>query len=359
MGLSTREQVRYWGIAGAVFVAFLWVMGNTLLPFIVGAAIAYLLDPMADWFEAKGFSRLIATAMITGVVILGFGFMLFLVVPLIVDQIRALVTSMPDVPALARTYLETHFPQLFDETSGVRRALTGLEDTLKSGGVALAQAVLNSSLAVLDFLLVVVLSPVIAFYLLMDWDRLVARIDDLIPREHVAVTRDLARQVDDVLSGFVRGQLSVALILGSFYAIALTVIGLPFGILIGLFAGLVSFIPFVGSITGGVLSIGVALFHFWGEWAWIGAVAAVFLIGQAVEGNVLTPNMVGDKVKLHPVALIFALSAFGALLGLAGMLIAVPVAAVIGVLGRFGVAQYKEGRLYRGPQERPTKDAAE
>lgn len=357
MGLSAREQVRYWGIVAALFVAFLWIMGNTLLPFIVGAAIAYLLDPVADWFEAHGFSRLGATALITGAVTLTFLLVLTLIVPLIGEQLSGLAAALPDLPAQIRGYLGTHFPQLFDETSSVRRALTGVEDTLKNGGVAFVQTILTSSLAVLDFLLVVVLSPVIAFYLLMDWDRLVAKIDDLVPRQHVEVTRGLARQVDEVLSGFVRGQLSVAMILGGFYAIALTVIGLPFGILIGLFAGLISFIPFVGSITGGILSIGVALFHFWGEWVWIAGTAAIFLVGQAVEGNVLTPNMVGDKVKLHPVWLIFALSAFGALFGIAGMLIAVPVAAVIGVLGRFGIAQYKGGRLYRGPET--SRDAAE
>ena len=362
MGLSTGEQVRYWGIAAAILLAFLWLMGNTLLPFIVGAAVAYLLDPVADWFAAKGFSRVSATELLTLCVILSFGQLVLVVQPLIWDQLQVLIERAPDWPAAIQTYLINNYPELFDETSSVRRALAGMEDALKNGGLTVVQAILSSSLALLDFILVIVLSPVIAFYLLMDWDRMVAWVDDLIPREHVEVARSLALQVDEVLSGFVRGQLTVAALLGGFYAVALSVIGLPFGILIGIFAGLGSFIPFVGSISGGILSIGVALFHFWGEWAMIAAVAAVFLFGQAVEGNVLTPNMVGDKVKLHPVWLIFALSAFGALIGLAGLLIAVPLAAVIGVLGRFGVSQYKDGRLYGGPADSRTlhsKDAAE
>jgi predicted PurR-regulated permease PerM len=198
-----------------------------------------------------------------------------------------------------------------------------------------------------------VLAPVVAFYLLLDWDRMIASIDGLLPREHAGDIRRVAGEIDRVLAGFVRGQLSVCAILGGFYAVALVVIGLPFGLLIGLFAGLVSFIPFVGSILGGALSIGVALFHFWGDWGWIGAVAAVFVIGQAAEGNFLTPRLVGSSVGLHPVWLMFALSAFGSLLGFTGLLVAVPAAAAIGVIGRFALELYRAGRLYRSPATHP------
>jgi predicted PurR-regulated permease PerM len=151
-----------------------------------------------------------------------------------------------------------------------------------------------------------------------------------------------------VLAGFVRGQMTVCLILGTFYAVALMLVGLNFGLLIGLFAGLISFIPFVGSIVGGALSIGVALAQFWGEWVWIGAVAAIFVAGQAIEGNFLTPKLVGDKVGLHPVWLMFALSAFGVVFGFVGLLVAVPAAAAIGVIGRFTLEQYRAGPLYHG-----------
>ncbi|WP_112321577.1 AI-2E family transporter [Oceanibium sediminis] len=351
MGLTQRQQVKYWGIASVVFVAFLWFMGNTLLPFIVGAAIAYLLDPLADRLESRGYTRVAATALITSLAVFVLVTILLILIPLVVNQIAGLIEATPRIFGDLREWLTQQFPALLDESSSVRQGLAGMEDSIKNGGVALAQAVLNSSFAVVDSILVVFLSPVIAFYLLLDWDRLIARIDDLIPREHVQTVRRLARESDDVLSGFVRGQLSVGMILGAFYAISLALIGLPFGVVIGLFAGIISFIPFVGSILGGAISIGVAVFHFWGDWGWIVAVAAVFGIGQAVEGNVLTPKMVGGKVRLHPVALIFALSAFGALLGFAGMLIAVPVSAVIGVLSRFAIQQYKAGPLYTGPVE--------
>ncbi|MEM8787580.1 MAG: AI-2E family transporter [Pseudomonadota bacterium] len=349
MGLSTGQQVRYWSIAAVLFVAFLWVMGNTLLPFIVGAAIAYLLDPAADSLERRGFSRVGATAVITALVVVLIALVVGLAVPVIAQQIEAVVTGVPELLADTRDMLTNRFPELFDDTSMVRQALTGMEDTLKSGGVALLKATLSSSLAVIDFLLLVFVAPIVAFYLLLDWDRMIGRIDDLLPREHAPTIRDLATQVDEALSGFVRGQVTVCIILGGFYAVALTLIGLPFGAIIGIFAGLISFVPFVGSILGGAVSIGVALFHFWGDWVWVAAVAGVFVFGQLVEGNVLTPKMVGDRVKLHPVWLIFALSAFGALFGFSGLLIAVPVSASIGVLSRFAIAQYREGRLYKGP----------
>ncbi len=356
MGLSTQQQVRYWGAAAAVFILFLWLMGNTLLPFVLGAAIAYLLDPAADRLEKLGLSRVAATALITVFAVVVLILSMLIVVPLVAQQIDGALQAMPGLIRDLRDYLTATFPQLFDENSGLRRILSGAEDSLKTGGVAVVQTLLSGSLAVLDFLLTVVLAPVVAFYLLLDWDRAVARIDDLVPREHVETVRRLARDIDEVLSGFVRGQLTVGLILGTFYAIALTVLGLKFGVLIGLFAGIISFIPFVGSVTGGIVSIGVGLVQFWGSWGMIVAVAAVFLVGQAVEGNLLTPKMVGDRVKLHPVWLMFALSAFGSLMGFVGMLIAVPVAAVIGVLGRFAIDQYKGGRLYSGPKSR---DAAE
>ena len=201
-------------------------------------------------------------------------------------------------------------------------------------------------------LVVLVVAPVVAFYLLLDWDRMTASIDDLLPRDHAPVIRELAADIDRTLASFVRGQGTVCLILGTFYAIALMLIGLQFGLIVGLVAGLLTFIPYVGALVGGVLSIGLALFQFWGDWIWIAAVAAVFMVGQAVEGNFLTPKLVGSSVGLHPVWLLFALAAFGTLFGFVGMLVAVPVAAMLGVLARYGIAHYRKGRLYRGLEAR-------
>lgn len=231
----------------------------------------------------------------------------------------------------------------------LRRGLLALQNLLKSQSLVLVNGVLNSSLAVFDFLILLVVTPVVSFYLLLDWDRLVARIDSWLPREHLETIRGLARNIDAVLAGFVRGQITVSTILGSFYAISLVLIGLQFGAVIGLVAGLISFIPFVGSIIGGGLSIGVAIFQFWDDPVWIGVVAAVFMVGQFFEGNILSPKLVGGSVGLHPVWLMFALSAFGAILGFVGLLIAVPVSASIGVIGRFLMEQYMDGPLFKGP----------
>jgi predicted PurR-regulated permease PerM len=209
-------------------------------------------------------------------------------------------------------------------------------------------SVLASSMRLIDVLVIVVVTPVVAFYLLLDWDHFTSRIDSLLPRSHAPVIRRLAGEIDAVLAGFVRGQSTVCLLLGLFYALALMLVGLPYGFLIGIVAGILSFIPYVGSFVGGVMSIGVALFTFWGDPLWILAVAAIFAVGQFVEGNVLSPNLIGRSVRLHPVWLIFALSVFGSLFGFVGMLIAVPVAAALGVLTRFAVDRYLASPLYSG-----------
>lgn len=351
MAFTRGEQLRYWGIGAIVFIAFLWLIADTLLPFLVGMTIAYFLDPVADRLERVGVSRLWATVIITFGVLLGTVIVLVLLIPLIIDQTRALIAAAPGYAETLRTWLETRFPELLQEGSPVQDALSQTVETIRARLPQIANTILASGFAVLDFVLLLVVAPVVAFYMLMDWDRMVAKIDGWLPREHRDTIRKLACQVDEVLAGFVRGQLTVCLILGAFYALGLTLVGLQFGLVIGLFAGLVSFIPFVGSITGGAISIGVALFQFWDQPLWILVVVAIFVTGQTVEGNVLTPKLVGGSVGLHPVWLMFALSAFGALMGFTGLLVAVPVAAVIGVLARFAIDKYMQGRLYRGPEE--------
>ena len=163
--------------------------------------------------------------------------------------------------------------------------------------------------------------------------------------------RRLASQVDKTLASFIRGQGTVCLILGTYYAISLMLAGLNFGLVVGFIAGLVSFIPYIGALVGGVLAIGLALFQFWGDWVSIGIIGGIFMVGQFLEGNILTPKLVGNSVGLHPVWLLFALSVFGSLFGFVGMLVAVPVAAMIGVFARYGIEQYKDSLLYRGKQD--------
>jgi len=262
--------------------------------------------------------------------------------------VRQLVGQLPDFVRATEAYVLERNPELLSDGSPVAEALDRLRDRIQDWSVSALQGAWTSGLAIIDFLTLLVITPVVAFYLLLDWDKMVAKIDGWVPRDHVKTVRHLASGMDEVMAGFVRGQLTVCAILGTFYALALLLVGLQFGLAIGLFAGLISFIPFIGSIFGGALSIGVALFQFWDDPFMILLVAAIFLGGQAVEGNFLTPKLVGGSVGLHPVTLMFALSAFGALLGFTGLLIAVPTAAAIGVLGRFALDQYMQGRLYRG-----------
>jgi predicted PurR-regulated permease PerM len=359
MTLSVGEQVRWWTVGLAVLVVFMWAFSGVMLPFLAGAALAYLLDPLADKLVARGLSRVVATVIIALGVLTTLTVALVLVVPALFMQLRDLIVAAPGFAQSAHDFLETRYPSLLNQGAAFDSALGALRDSARSWSAAILQKAWSSGIALVDFLTLIIITPVVAFYLLLDWDRMVKRIDDWTPRDHVPVIRLLAGRIDGVLSGFVRGQLSVCGILGAFYAVSLMLIGLEFGLVAGLIAGLLSFIPFVGSVIGGLLSIGLAFGQFWGEWQWIAAVAGVFFIGQMVEGNFLTPRMVGGSVGLHPVALMFALSAFGYLLGFTGLLIAVPVAACIGVLGRFAIEQYMGGRLYRGySSEADDSDAA-
>jgi predicted PurR-regulated permease PerM len=348
MTLSVGEQVRWWTIGLLVLIAFLWMFSGVLLPFLAGAALAYFLDPLADRLEARGLSRVLATALISLVMFGAFSAATIIVAPAVFVQMRDLVSVLPTYAQAIGNFLVETYPGLAEDGSAVDVALDALRENVNAWSATILQQAWSSGMAVVDFVTLAVITPGVAFYLLLDWDRLVRRVDDWVPRDHLPVVRMLAGRIDNVLSGFVRGQLSVCAILGVFYAVALMAVGLDFGLVVGLFAGLLSFIPFVGALIGGVASIGLATAQFWGDWQWIGAVAAVFAVGQVVEGNILTPKLVGNSVGLHPVALMFALSAFGAMFGFTGLLIAVPVAACIGVLGRFAIEQYQSGRLYRG-----------
>ena len=348
MGLPVRDQFRYWTISAVVFLVTLWFLGDVILPFVLGGAIAYFLDPVADRLEAAGCSRTMATAIITVVCLLVFVFAALLVMPMLINQAIDLFNVAPQLFRDLQSFLTERFPQLVEPDSTLRQSLEQIGQTIQSRGGELLNTVLTSAASLINIVLLFVIVPVVAVYLLLDWDRMVARIDELLPRDHAPVIRKLATEIDQTLASFIRGMGTVCLILGAYYAIALMLVGLNFGLVVGFIAGLITFIPYVGALVGGALAIGLGLFQFWGDWVSLGLVAGVFVIGQIAEGNFLTPKLVGTSVGLHPVWLIFALSVFGALFGFVGMLVAVPVAAALGVITRFAVDQYKQGRLYRG-----------
>ncbi|MFU1682649.1 AI-2E family transporter [Phaeobacter piscinae] len=348
MALPAQKQLNYWGIAAVVFAVILWALGDVLLPFVLGAAIAYLIDPIADRLEALGLSRTAATAVITVAAVLLFVVMLLVVVPTLIYQMIDLARVLPEAFQNLRDFAQKQAPSLFDEGSRAQQTIVSIAQTLQSKAISVLEGVVGSAVSLVNVMVLFVIVPVVAVYLLLDWDRMVARIDELLPRDHAPTIRTLASRIDKVLASFIRGMGTVCLILGTYYAVALMVVGLNFGLAVGFIAGLVTFIPYLGALIGGALAIGLALFQFWGDWWSIGMVAGIFMIGQVIEGNLLTPKLVGNSVGLHPVWLLLALSVFGALFGFVGMLIAVPVAAALGVIARFLVEQYLDSQLYQG-----------
>ncbi len=348
MALPVRDQIKYWGIATVAVLGVLWLLGDVILPFVLGAAVAYFLDPVADRLERIGMSRIFAVATITAVAVLVLVIMALLIIPSIVAQAIALFDTAPQLARDLQGFLGKHLPSLYEPDSTLQQALQSLGETVRERGGQLLQTALSSAASLVNVVVLLVVAPVVAVYLLYDWDHMVEWIDHLLPRDHAPIIRRLAGEIDATLASFVRGMGTVCVILGTFYAVALMLVGLQFGLVVGAAAGLLTFIPYVGAIFGGALALGLALFQFWGDWLSIGLVAAIFVSGQVIEGNLLTPRLVGSSVGLHPVWLIFALSAFGTLFGFVGMLVAVPVAAALGVIARFAVAEYQKGRLYRG-----------
>jgi predicted PurR-regulated permease PerM len=359
MALPIRDQMKYWGIASMAALVILWFMGDVLLPFVLGSALAYFLDPVADRLEAMGLSRAMATAVITIVAILIFVIMALLVIPTLVAQAINLFEIAPDLTKRLSAFFVERFPSLLEEGSTLQSSITSIGTAVQERGGKLLNTALSSAAGILNLIMLFVIVPVVAVYMLLDWDRMIAHIDTLLPRDHAPIVRRLARDIDKTLASFIRGMGTVCLFLGTYYAIALMLVGLQFGLVVGFIAGLVTFVPYLGALIGGALAIGLALFQFWGDWVSIGMVGGIFVIGQVIEGNVLTPKLVGSSVGLHPVWLILALSVFGSLFGFVGMLVAVPVAASLGVVTRFAVEQYQLSLLYRGTEHQilPDEDA--
>ena len=342
----------------AVIGFLLYALREVMLPFVAGLALAYLLDPLADRLERLGLGRLAATLIILAGFVVGLVVLLIVVVPLAAGQIAALVNALPGMVSRLQGIIVERVGPLLQKIGGndvVGELQSSVGSLVGQGGtwfLGFLASIWSGSQALVSIASLLVVTPVVAFYLLHDWDRMIAALDRWVPPRHRPTVRRLAAEIDDAVTGFVRGQTLVCLILGAFYAIGLFLVGLNFGVLIGLIAGFLTFIPYVGSLTGFMLSLGVALVQWWpsGDWLHIGLTVGIFLLGQFLEGNVISPKLVGDKVGLHPVWLMFALLAFGTLFGFLGLLLAVPVAASIGVVVRFGVERYLESRLYRSEE---------
>jgi predicted PurR-regulated permease PerM len=344
----------FWLIVLALVVLALWLLSEILLPFVAGLAIAYLLTPITDRLERLGINRLAAALIIIAIFVLALVYLILLVAPIVGSQLTSFIDSVPGYVTRLQALLgDPSWPWLQKLLGAGFSADKSIGDLMTQGVgwlTTFLRSLWSGGRALVSIFSLVVVTPVVAFYLIYDWHRMVKSVDGWIPVQHRETVRELAREIDAAISGFFRGQTAVCLILGSFYAVALTFTGLNFGLLIGIISGLITFIPYIGSMTGLILSLGVAVAQFWPAYGLIVIVLGIFLVGQFIEGYVLAPKLVGESVGLHPVWVIFALLAFGYLFGFVGLLVAVPLAATIGVLTRFALRRYLQSSLYTGEE---------
>lgn len=332
-------------------LALLYLLAPILTPFMVAAILAYMGDPLVDRFDARGFSRTTGVTVVFAVIVLVLLIATLVVLPRLEQQLTRLVLALPGYVEVLHGRLNT----LLIAQLGVSADLLEL-DNLKAMAMerwssmskvagTVAQSVFSSGMTIVAWVMNLLLIPVVAFYMLRDWDIIVGRLHELIPRRWAPEVARLARSSDEVLGAFLRGQLLVMLSLGLIYSVGLGLVGLEFALLIGMAAGVLSFVPYLGAI-GGLLMAGLAAYLQFNDWPHFLAVLAVFGVGQLLEGMVLTPKLVGDRIGLHPVAVIFAVMAGGQLFGFFGVLLALPVAAVIMVLLRYAHERYVSSDLY-------------
>jgi predicted PurR-regulated permease PerM len=362
--MSVERQVIFWALVLGTLGFLLNLLGSTVAPFAAGIALGYLLDPVVGKMEKLGLNRL--GAALTILVVFASTFLLLLIVlaPILGNQLIAFVQKLPGYAMRLQSLALEEGTTLIDKYLGKWIDTLGLEQEFSSAQIQKsigdfvaqgAQWVVNflrglvsGSAAVFSFFSLLIITPVVAFYILIDWDRMVAEIDSWLPLDHRDHLRKIAREIDHALAGFVRGQSLVSLFLGLWYAVGLTLVGLDFGFLIGVIAGVLSFVPYVGSLIALVLSIAVSLVQGWPSLKLFFMALAVVVAGQFLEGYVISPKLVGESVGLHPVWLMFALLAFGQLFGFVGLVIAVPAAAAIGVIVRHLIALYRASPFYLG-----------
>ncbi|MCL5427449.1 MAG: AI-2E family transporter [Gammaproteobacteria bacterium] len=341
----------WWGILLLVVIGgLIFLLDAVLMPFIAGMILAYLADPLANRFQRWGMNRPLAVCSVFLVLLVMLVTSLLILIPLIVQQLKQLGDAIPSVFDWVENVLGPQVQEWtgYDLATELGNVQEALAENWQNAGGYLAQAlgqIGRSGMAFVTWITYVALIPVVTFYLLLDWNRLLSSIANLIPRQFADDTFRLARRCDEVLSSFLRGQLLVMMCLGVIYAIGLTLMGLNFGLLIGVVSGLVSIVPFLGFIVGLIIAVVVALFQF-GTWWGVVGVIAVFSVGQIAESVVLQPKLLGDKIGLHPVAVIFAVLAGGRLFGLTGVLLALPIAAVILVLLKEVKIRYQHSELY-------------
>jgi predicted PurR-regulated permease PerM len=334
-------------------VLVLWMLQPILLPFIAGFVLAYFLDPVADRLEAIGLPRILATAVILLSAIVVLIFIVLMIVPVVADQSVKLAGELPTLMQSLIDRANEWAPQrvkdmLANSGTDIQGSLGTIAGKAASWLASFLTSLWSGGMALVNVLSLMIITPIVAFYLLADWDHIVARIDSWLPRDHLEEIRSIAKDIDTTLAGFIRGQGTVCLLLGIFYAFGLSLAGLKSGLAIGFAAGMLSFIPYVGALIGGLMAIGVGLVQFWPNESQVLLIIGVFLAGQFLEGNFLSPKLVGGSIGLHPVWMMFSLLAFSYVFGFVGLLLAVPLAAATGVFVRYGLNKYLKSKLYTG-----------
>jgi predicted PurR-regulated permease PerM len=352
--LTLRNQVLIWASLSITTILLIWLFRPILLPFVIGLAIAYLLNPLVSLLEKWRINRSWGSMLVLVCVIGLIVGLLLSIVPLVGQQVAGLIVRLPGYVRDLQELLQVWAPQL-NAWLGPERAaqLEGSLTDLIGRGVELTAAITatlaQSGLNVLNTIAILFITPVVAYYLLVDWDGMFRKVDELLPRPHREEIRGVLVDIDKAMAGVIRGQGAVIVVLCAYYGTALTVAGLNFGLAIGLIGGLLSFIPYVGFFTGFALSMTVALVQFWpDQWLFIIIVLIIYAVGQFLESNILYPKLVGQSININPVWLMFALFAFAFLFGFVGLLLAVPLAAITGVLTRYALAKYRASSLYLG-----------
>ena len=350
---NDSRQIWFWLLALLALLAALSVFKDILLPFVTGMMVAYFLNPLTERLQALGLSRTAAAGLIVGVVgtIVVVG--LVLLAPVLASQLEQLARSLPgdierarkSLEVMAQERLGTHFAAV---QAAIDRAVAELQANGSSLLATVASALWSRSAALVNVVSLLLITPLVVFYLLVDWHPMIERVRLWLPRDHVVTIERLASDINDAVAAFIRGQGLVCLCLGLFYALSLSLLGLNYGVAVGFATGLLSFVPMVGWVLGLTMATVIGLIQFAPKLTPVLGVMGVLVGGMALDTALLSPRLVGQKVGLHPVWLIFALFAFSYLFGAVGTLVAVPVSAAIGVLVRFAIGRYLDSAMYRG-----------
>lgn len=347
-----ERNIVFWMAALAVFVALLWLLSPILLPFVLGMAIAYVLDPLANQLSKRGVGRLLAAVLILGGFIVALALLVLLIAPVLAGQLSAFIDNAPAYALRLQAFVsDPSHPWIKriigDNLTGADKSVGDLLNQTVGYLTGFLASLWAKGQALISIFSLLIITPVVAFYLICDWDRMVAAIDRLVPVPQREIVRRLGREIDATIAAYVRGQTGVCLILGSYYATGLTFAGLSFGLLIGVISGLISFIPYVGSLTALILSLGVAFAQFAPDWTRIAIVAGIVLVGQFLEGNVLASQTGCNPILLPSFGYFRAIRIRVSFRGFVGLLLAVPLAAGSGVLIRFALARYFASPLGR------------